>query len=177
VHTSVDWLHLIPGVTAMALVAGAVLVRPVSEPPPGRSRPTVRLVLVGGTALLLTVTCVLLARQGLTEHYVSRAQAALPNDPARALTEADRALRIDPDRLDAYYVKSAALARFDRGPAAVAALREAARRVPSDFVTWALLGDLATRMGDRRAARRHYERALALNPRDPTLQALTGERN
>jgi hypothetical protein len=34
---------------------------------------------------------------------------------------------------------------------------------------------LITHMGKRHASPRHYERALALNPRDPTLQALTSE--
>jgi tetratricopeptide (TPR) repeat protein len=175
VHTSVDWLHLIPGVTAIAIAAGAVLVRPIGSVQPEYARPARpvrRIATVFATALTLVLACVLLARQGLSENYLSEAQAALPNDPATALTEADRALRIAPDKLDAYYVKAAALARFDRGTAAVATLREATRRVPDHYVTWALLGDLAMRLGERREARRLYARALALNPRDPTLQEL-----
>ena len=57
-----------------------------------------------------------------------------------ALREADRALRLDPEAMGAYYAKAAALARFNEAGAAKAALREAARREPGDYVTWALLG-------------------------------------
>ena len=103
---------------------------------------------------------------------MSDARAALTDDPATALREADRALRIDPELIGAYYAKAAALARFDEADAAKAALREAARREPRNFVTWALLGDLAVRTGDFDEARGLYRRALALNPRDPSLVVL-----
>jgi Flp pilus assembly protein TadD len=103
---------------------------------------------------------------------VSAARAAVPGDPATALREADRALRIDPELIGAYYAKAAALARFDESDASKAALREAARREPRNFVTWALLGDLAVRTGNFGEARRFYRRALALNPRDPSLVVL-----
>ena len=39
-------------------------------------------------------------------------------------------------------------------------------------MTWALLGDLAVRRGDLAEARALYGRAHALNPRDPSLDAL-----
>ena len=43
---------------------------------------------------------------------------------------------------------------------------------------WALLGDLATRRGERAQALRDYRRALALNPRDATLaEAVRGARD
>jgi Flp pilus assembly protein TadD len=53
-----------------------------------------------------------------------------------------------------------------------AALLEATRREPHDFVTWALLGDLAVRRGDLAQARRDYGRASELNPRGPGLESL-----
>jgi UDP-GlcNAc:undecaprenyl-phosphate GlcNAc-1-phosphate transferase len=175
VHTSVDWLHLIPGITGTALLAIVVLLRSMSQPAAARldrRAGALRVSAAAATAVALAFTGVVLAREGLAARYLSRAQSALAADPARALTEADRALRIDGDRLAAYYVKAAALARFDRGAAAVATLQEAARRVPGSFVTWALLGDLAVRTGDRRGAQEDYARALALNPLDSTLQKL-----
>jgi cytochrome c-type biogenesis protein CcmH/NrfG len=49
-------------------------------------------------------------------------------------------------------------------------LREAARREPRNFVTWALLGDLAVRSGNMAVAKQNYRRALALNPRDVGLR-------
>jgi tetratricopeptide (TPR) repeat protein len=177
VHTSVDWIHLIPGVTGMALVAGAtLLVAPDDAGRHDESRRTQRALarrlapaLVVG--VLLVVASVSLSRQGLAEHFRTRAQNALATRPGDALVEADRSLRLDPEAMRTYYVKAAALARFDRGPAARAVLMEAAAREPRDFVTWALLGDLAVRMGDLADARRMYGRALALNPRDPALRA------
>ena len=120
----------------------------------------------------MTLAAVSLSRQALSEHFVSAARSALGQDPATALREADRALRLDPEAMGAYYAKAAALARFNEAGAAKAALREAARREPGDYVTWALLGDLAVRTGNLGEAGRLYRRALALNPRDPSLLAL-----
>ena len=71
--------------------------------------------------------------------------------------------------IGAYYAKAAALARFNEAGAAKAALREAARREPGDYVTWALLGDLAVRTGRHRRGASPLRRARRLNPRDPSL--------
>lgn len=173
VHTSVDWLHLLPGVTALAIVAAGVLATvPRRDGGAARepSRPT-RLAAATAVAVVLAVTGGTLVRQAMTDHFRHRAETALAERPADALRNADRALRLDPASLPSYYVKAAALARFGEGDAARATLTEAARREPGDFVTWALLGDLATRQGDEQAAQRYYGRALALNPKDPALQA------
>jgi UDP-GlcNAc:undecaprenyl-phosphate GlcNAc-1-phosphate transferase len=173
-HTSLDWIHLLPGVTLAALAAIAILVRPLrAAGAPAAfaipSRP--RLASAAAVAAVLALTGVSLAREAMTDHFLSRGQDALAADPGRALVEADRVLRLDPESVPAYYVKSAALARFNEPEASRAALEEAARREPRDFVTWALLGDLARRAGDEELARRDYARARALNPRDPTLAA------
>ena len=169
VHTSVDWLHLLPGVTAIALVAAVCLVRQTEDVATAGARTRWRWIPVLGVALVIAFAALTLSRQALSNHFVSQARAAVPDDPATALREADRALRIDPELMGAYYAKSAALARFNEPDAAKAALREAARREPRNFVTWALLGDLAARTGNFGQARGLYRRALALNPRDPSL--------
>ncbi len=178
VHTSVDWMHLLPGLTGVALLGAAVLLRPAGEDVPvaaaggvgraGRAR-LVPAILVG---VAITIAALSLSRQALTELYVERARDALAGDPAKALVEANRALRLDREAISAYYTKAAALARFGEGDAARAVLLDAAGREPSNFVTHALLGDLAVRQGDLRAARAQYRRAARLNPRDPGLAKL-----
>ena len=203
VHTSVDWMHLLPGLTGIALLGAAVLLRPAVERAPvaavllrpadedvpgaavprptgervpvasgagraGRAR-LVPAILVG---VAITIAALSLSRQALTELYVDRARDALAGDPAKALVEANRALRLDREAIGAYYTKAAALARFGEGDAARAVLLDAAGREPSNFVTHALLGDLSVRQGDLRAARVQYRRAARLNPRDEGLAKL-----
>jgi UDP-GlcNAc:undecaprenyl-phosphate/decaprenyl-phosphate GlcNAc-1-phosphate transferase len=186
VDTSGDWMHLLPGVTAIALAGIAVLCSSVwNEPegrPPvelapasigGRGRPRVAgLLAVAGVAFALVVAGGSLMRQELVQIYVTRAQSELNANPAGADGEADQALRLNGGDLDAYYLKAAALARFDEAGPAQATLLEAARQDPGNFVTWELLGDLEVRAGSLAAAKVYYGRAHSLNPRDPTLRAL-----
>ena len=189
VHTSVDWMHLLPGLTGVALLGVAVLLRPSGDTGeaadaaaeragralgfgPTRSR-AARVAPVVLVAVAITVAALSLSRQSLSELYVDRAQDALAADPARALVEANRALRLDHEALAAYYAKAAALARFGEGDAARAVLLDATRREPREFVTWVLLGDLSTRRRDGRASRAaEYARAHALNPQDVGVRKL-----
>jgi UDP-GlcNAc:undecaprenyl-phosphate GlcNAc-1-phosphate transferase len=179
VHSSIDWLHLLPGLTAAVLVASAALLsapRPTPVPAvaaaaaPARRTPRYAAAIAIG--VVLAITAISLNRQGLSEYFRDRAQSALAADPERALVEVDRSLRVDPSSVDAYYIKAAALARFGEAEAARRALLEAARREPGNFVTYALLGDLALRTGHFREADKLYRRSLALNPRDG--KALSG---
>jgi hypothetical protein len=99
VHTSVDWLHLLPGVTAFALVACAVLLRnraPVRAPSPVRMARGRRLAPVALIALALIVAGASLSRQYLSERFRSEGQDALVERPEEALRQADRSLRLDP---------------------------------------------------------------------------------
>ena len=187
VHAGVDWIHLLPGLTGVALVACAVLLRPPASDDEaqldaqragralglGRTRPrATRVVLAATIGATIAFTALSLSRQGLAERYVHRAHAALAHDPERALVEANRALRLDREAVPAYYAKAAALARFGQAAAARSVLVDAGRREPRNFVTWVLLGDLSVRSGDLRAARGAYTRALRLNPREPGLAQL-----
>jgi tetratricopeptide (TPR) repeat protein len=190
-QTSVDWMHLRPGVTAVALAAIAVLVSGRSQPdgggsavhprtgtarvPLGRRRRGGRTADVFGGAVVagaLVLAGASLSRQGLADLYRSRAQSDLAANPRGALREANRSLSFDPDAVASYYAKAAALARFDDAAAARDALRAALGQEPHNFVTWTLLGDIAVRQGRLRAAQADYVRALALNPRDSSLAAL-----
>jgi UDP-GlcNAc:undecaprenyl-phosphate GlcNAc-1-phosphate transferase len=184
VQTSVDWMQLLPGLTAIALAGLAVLVHPrrrthrpagsvgrIEHRPARMARPAMAL---GASALLVTlvVAGASLARQGLADYYRSRAQSLLDDQPASALKEIDRSLDIDSDSVQSYYIKAAALARFDQAGPATSALDGALAREPGNFVTWALLGDLAVRERMFAQAKRDYDRAHQLNPRDETLRSL-----
>ena len=182
-QTSVDWMHLLPGLTAIAIVAAAVLVRPRSPQTAGAasrhsrfgsalaSRPALAL---GASAVLITlvVAGASLSRQGLADLYRTRAQHELEAHPATAITDANRSLDIDSDAVETYYVKAAALARFDQAASAQAVLRRSLEQEPNNFVTWTLLGDIAVRERRIGVAKRDYNSAHELNPRNVTLREL-----
>jgi UDP-GlcNAc:undecaprenyl-phosphate GlcNAc-1-phosphate transferase len=183
IHTSVDWMHLMPGVTAMALCLLAVVLRPagawtsvpvqaVATSASGHRR-VLRTLTAVAVAAAVVVAGASLARQGLAEHHRGEALTALrQDDPTRALRQAEQALRLDADDIRSYYAKASALARFGRGSAARDVLLQAVAREPHDFVTWALLGDLEVRLGRLGEATRNYERAHRLNPRGSDLAEL-----
>ena len=137
--------------SGVALALGAVLLvrrpdapeaRPVIASGAGlrRLRPGLATALI--VAIGLATAGVSLSRQGLAEQFRVTAQRSLAERPADALRDADRSLRLDSAAVETYYVKAAALARFDEAAAARKTLLAAAKREPHDFVTWALLGDL-----------------------------------
>ena len=171
VHTSVDWLHLIPGVTGLALASAAVLVGPWRRPAAERAT-VVRRTVVVACAVVIVFGAALVGRSALAERYRSDAQGADPGAPARAIAKADDSLALDDEALDTYYAKAAAYARLDDYSRARATLLEATRREPHDFVTWGLLGDLAVRRGALADARRAYTEASRLNPRERGLAGL-----
>jgi UDP-GlcNAc:undecaprenyl-phosphate GlcNAc-1-phosphate transferase len=180
VHTSVDWIHLLPGVTAVPLIAIAVLLRPAAtgaaEPTAATSRPAWlqwrRLAVAGFAAVALTLAATSLTRQALGDWFRERAKNELASSPGEALKWADRSLRLDPDAPSTYYVKAAAIARFGAGPQAVRVLEAAIEREPGNFLTYALLGDLYARQGKTALAKRAYAAALVRNPREPSLLEL-----
>ena len=108
----------------------------------------------------------LVGRAALADRYLNEGRDALATEPAAAIAKAQRLAALNDEGLHAYYLEAAAWARLGDYRRARAALAEATRREPHDFVTWALLGDLATRRGDDAQALRDYRRALALNPRN-----------
>jgi UDP-GlcNAc:undecaprenyl-phosphate GlcNAc-1-phosphate transferase len=185
VDTSGDWIHLLPGVTAVALAAIAMLCRegadeqPVVEPERGARRRLlgvpVTLAAAGAVAFVLAITGASLVRTELTDIYTDRAQAELGTATASALNDANRAITLDGSNLDAYYLKAAAFARFDRADAARATLLSAAREDPTNFTTWTLLGDLEVRLRNFARAKTFYERAHALDPNDPSIAQLAAD--
>jgi hypothetical protein len=176
VHTSVDWLHLIPGVTGIALCAAAVLVGPWPRARAAISPTRWHQALVAVLAVLVFLAAAYLGRATLADRDLRAGQAALEaGQPQRALAQARDSLELNPGVLDALYLEAAALARGGDYAGARAALIQATRSEPSNFVPWALLGDLAVRRGDFALAGENYGRAARLNPLNGTLEGLARE--
>jgi O-antigen ligase len=169
-QTSVDWLHLLPGLALVALAAMAAFVGMLGDDRPSvpLGRPVVRPVLVAASIVLVASLGVV----WLADHKRQDASAQLASDPTAALASAKQAVRLDRGDVDNWTALAAAEARLDRYGAARGALRKAVSLEPHDPVPLALLGDLATRAGDRRLAAASYARASRLNPRDTTLAEL-----
>jgi len=174
-QTSVDWLHLIPGLTAIALAAAAALLVRGSEPIvslAGRAR-TVGIAVAVGLAVAGTVT---IAPRVLALHQQADAENALAAGQVRAaIRDATQALDYDPSSVPALVIRAAGFARLDAFAPARANLERAIAVAPRNWATWAVLGDLLARRGERQAARAAYEHALSLDPRELVLQiALAG---
>lgn len=173
-QTSVDWMHLMPGPTVLALAGAVVVTRswvPASE---ATVRPRrVRAVAVAVAVSFALVLGFFVIRPTLASHLRAESQQRLARDPLSALRQASSALSLDGGSLESAYLKAAALARLNQYHGARNTLIDAATSHPSAWVPWALLGDLATRRGDRRGAQVAYRHALRLNPRDPGLIQLT----
>ncbi|MBA2506265.1 MAG: O-antigen ligase family protein, partial [Thermoleophilaceae bacterium] len=174
-HTSVDWMHILPGITLSALCGAAALLAPWRGPSGARGAasyvvPTVAVVVAA--AGFLTVGKVLRA-----EHRITDGQELLATDPPGANAKAGDALALNRDAIPALYLRSAAYAQVNDFVNAKAALLEAAKKEPGNFVTWQLLGDLQIRREvgrgfDEAGAAPFYRRALELNPRDAELRDL-----
>lgn len=168
VHTSVDWLHLIPGLTAMAIAAAGVLVSSPARKAPC-SKTTTRASVVGITVVLAFFAASSIVGPTLASRDLSRARTLVSANPAASLDASADAIALDAANVQSWRVRAAAYARLDRYSEARGALLRAVQLEPRDWVTWALLGDLALRRRDVPTARAAYRRALLLNPRDTSL--------
>ncbi len=68
-------------------------------------------------------------------------------------------------------LRAAGLAALHAFPSSLSDLKPAVAVEPRNWVTWALVGDLLTRHGDRSSARAAYARARALDPLEPDLKS------
>jgi hypothetical protein len=167
--TSVDWLYDIPGLAGMAVVAaGLLVVRTAPEAEAGGRNRTRRGALVVGLGVLALLAASV-GRQYVASRYAKSGAAEVARSPQAALSTLQEAVRLDPYSLSTLYSIASAYASVDDYRNARATLLEAARREPHNYVPAALLGDLATRRGDRRTAATEYRRALELNPRESQL--------
>jgi tetratricopeptide (TPR) repeat protein len=170
VHTSVDWLHNIPGVTGIALCAAAALVAPWTR----RRGATLsgRIVVVALVAVAAVAAADSVGRLAYADKDRIDARSALNSDPVEALRLANQSLAFNDRSVPTMYLKSAAYARLGRYRESRATLLEAVKLEPRDHLTWALLGDLSARRSKFRQARAYYERSLALNPHNAVVRAL-----
>ena len=108
----------------------------------------------------------------LTLHSQSAALRALQDrQPLTAIADATRALDYDASSVPALTLRAAGFARLGAFGPARNDLRRALAVEPQNWVTYALMGDLYTRRGDRAAARVFYRHALSLDPLEPSLIA------
>jgi O-antigen ligase len=175
-QTSVDWIHNLPGITGMALVAAAVLLAPRSattgyEAAPTGGRRALGTVVVAAALAAIALAAVSVGRQYLSEHHQANAEQSLARSPVQALESVRRSFDLGAPPVANYYVAAAAYARLGSYADARAALHAAAAREPANNVPWLLLGDLEMRRGSGRAAVAAYDRSKVLNPLDAALPA------
>lgn len=176
VHTSIDWLHNLPGVTGMALLGLALLVvrpQPTVARPASSGTPYRRWLPLVAAVSLLALAAGSIGRALAADAYLRQAKGHLPGRPDLALRDARRSLDLNPEAMSAYYASAAASAGLGSYDGARDALLEATRREPSNYVPWGLLGDLETRRGNTAGARAAYAKASMLSPFDPDLRSLT----
>jgi hypothetical protein len=170
IQTSVDWMHLIPGLTAIALAgAASLLVRSDERPVAlvGRARIT----LIAISAVIAVAGAVAIAPRVLSLHAQAVAETDLAHGrPRAAIADATTALNYDGASVQAFILRAAGFARLHDFPAALANLRLAISTEPRNWAIWALLGDLFTRRGEWARAHAAYEHALSLDPREPALK-------
>jgi O-antigen ligase/polysaccharide polymerase Wzy-like membrane protein len=170
IQTSGDWLHLLPGLTAIALAAAVAL---LARPSSGSIALTHRghLAVIAVATAIAVAGAVTIAPRVLSLHAQASAQRALADGAPRvAIADATRALDYDPSSVQALVLRSAAFARLNAFAPTLADLRHAIALEPRNWATWALLGDLFTRRGARSQARSAYSHALRLDPLEPELR-------
>jgi tetratricopeptide (TPR) repeat protein len=167
--TSVDWLYDIPGLTAMAIAAAALLVLPAG--PARRISSSGQRLRPAIAAAVVVVFAASIGRQYAATHYAKLGTGQVAQRPEAAIANLREAAALDPYSLPTLYALSAAYARRNDYTDARATLLSAAAREPHNFVPPALLGDLAMRRGTFRQAAAEYSRAVTLDPHDPAVRS------
>ena len=170
-QTSVDWIHNLPGVTGMALVAAAVLLAPTRAGAPSERRRTRHAALAAAALVVIALAGVSVARQYGSDHYRDVARGEVRSAPERALENVRRSMDLGAAPIADYYIAAAAYARLGSYEDAKAALRDAAAREPANPVPPLLLGDLEMRRGSAGRALAAYRKSERLSPLDATLPA------
>jgi len=175
-QSAVDWMWLIPGLTALGLLllalgaAHGALAATVEQARPSLPRSARRFGRVAAVGMLVMAAASILALY-LSDAYVQRARTVTGN-PAAELAAARTAAMLDPWSLTPRYLEASAYESMGQRARAYAQLQAALRLEPQNFATLGVIGDFEVRSGDPALAREYYARALALNPLDVGLQQL-----
>ena len=175
-QTSVDWLHLIPGLTGTALGAAAILLLPAE------SR--------GATPSAAHCRCRDGVRRWLSRSLRSSSSAgrrwpsvcAAKRGPDRRQTRAGRSapleesLSLNPESVQGYYLRAAALARLGNYPASQGRARRSDSRSPTTTSVGRCSATLPPGAATSPAAMHAYQRGSSLNPRDRELRLLGSRR-
>jgi hypothetical protein len=186
-QSTVDWIWLIPGLTAVGIFALAIAAAQVEAPRASAAvveddaatnvaasphqRSTVgRLARPGALALLLASVIGVLALF-LSDAYTQRSRT-LQSSPAPELSAAQTASTFNPWSVTPHYLESSAYESMGQRGKALAQLKDALSLEPQNAATLGVIGDFMVRGGKLPAARHYYRLALALNPLDTGLQRL-----
>ena len=170
VQGAVDWMHLLPGVTLLALAGVVLLRRSTRDRRPASTPLQAPVVLPLALAVLTAATTLLGVRMLNADRAVTEAEKIARTDPEQAIRKVGDALDVDPGNQLAYYIHATALASLDDYDGARQALFVVAAQQPTNFTPWQLAGDLARRARLLEDARRYYARAYQLNPRDEEIR-------
>lgn len=170
-QSMVDWIWLIPGLTAIGLFLLAVAAAQATGPAT-RARTSRSSVLRIGAAGALIAAMLGLLALFLSDAYIQQARSAIYNPPAE-LSAARVASAFDPWAVDPHYLEASAYETMGERSDAYQQLRDALELEPANSATLGVIGDFEARGGDFAVARAYYRRALALNPLDVGLQQLS----
>ncbi len=184
-QSQVDWMWLIPGLSAIAVLAlsisaaqAEISAQEDGAPPAARKSPQglARIARPAALSGLAAATLSMLALL-LSEAYIQKARE-LTTGPRAELSAARTAATLDPWSVTPRYLEASAYETLGERQRAYSELRDALSLEPDNSASWGVLGDFEVRGGDLAAARRDYRRALALNPLDSGLAQLAriGER-
>jgi O-antigen ligase len=160
VHSSVDWLFLIPAVAIPAFVAlGAFAAAGVPEL--RLAQRWQRAAVVAGSLFAMIAAVPVYLSTSLT----ARAETQAVTSTSRALDTLSLAERTNPWALEPEIVRSNILLDAGRPAEAIRVARQATRSAPQVWLTWATLARAERAAGSRAAAAQAMARAHALNPK------------
>ena len=167
VQGSFDWLWNYPGITAPAIFLLGVAAAPALLDPFASRSGRWRRPAVVALAVLALVTVPLF----LSDRYAQRAYDESTADPHAAISDFERAAKLDPLDAGPLLSKGSVELKLGEAPAALKTFREAVDREPDNYAAqYYLASGLAE--SDADAARVAADKAHQLNPQDPGITAL-----